>query len=137
MHFVQPGQNWANGRIHSQTEPLSYKANINCTLWRRHIDPIVGTSKDQPSAPTLTSTEVMFVPSVGNSGTTEIPEDRVTNPMTNGNTCEPRPCEPHRNLPRNRKKPDRLNLLNLCIWFTICANLMCYESAFLNNVVFC
>lgn len=46
----------ANGRKHSQTGPLSYNVDINGTLWRRHVDQIVGTSENQPRNRTHTVT---------------------------------------------------------------------------------
>ena len=101
-------EKWANGRIHSQTGPLSYKVDVNDTVWRRHIDQIVGTSKDQPTFPGSNPTPIVIAdvpcaPSVDTSGTTDKPKVRVTNPGVSV-------CEPRRNPPRNRKKPDRLNL---------------------------
>ncbi|XP_048753563.2 uncharacterized protein LOC125664798 [Ostrea edulis] len=99
-------EKWANGRIHSQTGPLSYKVDINGTLWRRHVDQIVGTSKDQPSNSTsIVTADIPFIPSVNTSGTTDKLKDQVTNSGTSATNVEPR-----RNPTRNRKKPDRLNL---------------------------
>ncbi|XP_048770087.2 uncharacterized protein K02A2.6-like [Ostrea edulis] len=65
-------EKWANGRIHSQTGPLSYKVDINGTLWRIHVDQIVGTSKDQPSNPTpIVTADIAFIPPFNTSGTTD------------------------------------------------------------------
>ena len=48
----------ANGRKHLQPGhgPLSYKVDVNGTLWRKHVDQIVGTSENQPSNRTHTVT---------------------------------------------------------------------------------
>ena len=99
----------ANERKHSQTGPLSYKVDINGTLWRRHVDQIVGTSENQPRNRTHTVTsnvtyDIQYMPFSCTSDTVSEWKGPVASFK-----------EPRRNRPRNRKKPDRLNL-----WYVIC-----------------
>ncbi|XP_062608629.1 uncharacterized protein K02A2.6-like [Saccostrea cucullata] len=96
-------EKWANGRIHSRTGPLSYKVDVNGTLWRRHVDQIVRTSKDQPAYPTPVN--IPFVPSVNAPCTT----DKTQEIVKDAEPSTPIP-EPRRNPPRTRNKPDKLNL---------------------------
>ena len=99
-------EKWVNGRIHSQTGPLSYKVDVNGTLRRRHVDQIVGTSENQPSPPTRTVTSDVPV-------TYDIPSvqpSHVSDAVSESKSPVPSVTEPRRNPPQNRKKPDRRNL---------------------------
>ena len=98
----------ANGRIDSLTGPLSYNVNVNGTLWRRHVDQIVGTSENQPSRSTRTQTVTSNVPV-----TYDIPSvqpSHVSDAVSESKSPVPSVTEPRRNPPQNRKKPDRRNL---------------------------
>ena len=99
-------EKWANGRIHSQTGPLSYKVDVGGTLWRRHVDQIVRTSENQPSHPTGTVTSDVPV----TYDIPLVPSSRVSDAVSEAKSPVPSVTEPRRNPPRNRKKPDRLNL---------------------------
>ncbi|XP_061164935.1 uncharacterized protein LOC133173882 [Saccostrea echinata] len=94
---------WANGRIHSRTGPLSYKVDVNGSLWRRHIDQIVHTSKNQATYPT--PVDIPFVP----SAKVPCPTDKTQECAKDVETSTP-VTVPRRNPPRTRNKPDRLNL---------------------------
>ena len=99
-------EKWANGRIHSQTGPLSYKVDVGGTLWRRHVDQIVRTSENQPSHPTGTVTSDVPV----TYDIPLVPSSRVSDAVSEAKSPVPSVTEPRRNPPRNGKKPDRLNL---------------------------
>ena len=93
-------EKWANGRIHSQTGPLSYKVDLGGTLWRRHVDQIVGTSENQPSHPTGTVTsDVLVIYDIP-----LVPSSRVSDAVNETKSPVPSVTEPRRNPPRNRKK---------------------------------
>ena len=98
-------EKWVNGFIHSHTGPLSYKVDVDGTLWRRHVYQIMGTSENQPSHPTGTVTSdvpvTYFIPLV--------PSSRVSDAVSETKSPVPSVTEPRRNPPRNRKKPNRLN----------------------------
>lgn len=96
---------WAKGQIHSRTGPMSYKVDVNGTLWRRHVDQIVGTSKNQAADPTPVdiTAETPFESSVN------VPCPPDSNKECVKDTASSTPT-PRRNPPRARNKPDKLNL---------------------------
>lgn len=100
---------WAKGQIHSRTGPLSYKVDVNGTLWRRHVDQIVGTSKNQAADPTPVdiTAETPFESSVN------VPCPPDSNKECVKDTASSTPT-PRRNPPWVRNKPDKLNL-----WFCL------------------
>ncbi|XP_062603100.1 uncharacterized protein K02A2.6-like [Saccostrea cucullata] len=77
--------------------------DVNGTLWRRHIDQIVRTSKDQHAYPT--PVDIPFVPSMKAPCTT----DKTQESLKDAEPSTPIP-EPRRNPPRTRNKPNKLNL---------------------------
>lgn len=96
---------WTKGQIHSRTGPLSYKVDVNGTLWRRHVDQIVGTSNNQAADPTPVdiTAETPFESSVN------VPCPPDSNKECVKDTASSTPT-PRRNPPRARNKPDKLNL---------------------------
>ncbi|XP_014661629.1 PREDICTED: uncharacterized protein LOC106804796 [Priapulus caudatus] len=54
LNYRIGGNKWVHGQIHSQTGPLSYKVDVDGTLWRRHLDQL--TSADISSAAPQNST---------------------------------------------------------------------------------
>ena len=80
---------------------MDAKVDIDGTLWRRHVDQIVGTSENQPSRPTCTVTSGVPV----NNDTPSVPSSRASDAGVNPRAQYPvlqSNVEIHRETQRNR-----------------------------------
>ncbi|KAK3107097.1 hypothetical protein FSP39_007098 [Pinctada imbricata] len=109
------GEKWAYGRVHSQTGPLSYKVDVNGTLWRRHIDQLASATNSQVKGHLSDTCDSVEIPPLNPpiSQPIAVPNNptKIVNPkLSQGRESQSEISVPRRNPIRIRKAPDRLNL---------------------------
>ncbi|KAK3107500.1 hypothetical protein FSP39_015888 [Pinctada imbricata] len=109
------GEKCAYGHVHSQTGPLSYKVDVNGTLWRRHIDQLASATNSQVKGHLSDTCDSVEIPPLNPpiSQSIAVPDNptKIINPkLSQGRESQSEISVPRRNPINIRKAPDRLNL---------------------------